>query len=299
MQLVIVGSIGIDTIETPTAKREDILGGSVSYACAASSFFTNVGMVGVVGDDFPAEYTELYENFGIDLQGLQKVPGETFRWSGVYEENMNNRTTISTELNVFETFSPDVPEGYRDTPYLLLGNITPALQLKVLDQMNGLKFVVADTMDLWINIARDELLEVISKVDMLALNDSEARLLTGEYNLSKCAEAIRDMGPKYVIVKKGEHGAMLLSEDGVFIVPAYPCENVCDPTGAGDSFAGGFMGYIAEQGNVDDETVRHALVNGSVVASIGVEGFSLDNLAATDREAIDARLAEFLEMIRV
>jgi sugar/nucleoside kinase (ribokinase family) len=299
INLVIVGSIGIDTIETPAEKKEEILGGSVSYACAASSFYTGVGMVGIVGDDFPEEYTALYEKFGIDLAGLQKVPGKTFRWSGVYEENMNNRNTLSTDLNVFESFDPEMPEEYRDAPYLLLGNITPELQLNVLSQMNNLKFVVADTMDLWINIAKDALLDVISKVDMLTLNDSEARLLTGEHYLGKCAEAILEMGPRYVVIKKGEHGAMLVSADGIFLVPAFPVKTVVDPTGAGDSFAGGFMGYIAEKDSVDENIVREALLNGSVVASMGVEDFSLDNLARLDRDAIDARLKEFVEMIRV
>lgn len=299
VNLVIVGSIGIDTIETPAEKREDILGGSVSYACAASSFYCRTGMVGVVGEDFPSKYTELYEMFGIDLAGLQKVPGKTFRWSGVYEENMNNRRTISTELNVFESFEPVMPEVYSDAPYLLLGNIMPELQLSVLSQMNNLKFVAADTMDLWINIAKEPLIDVISRVDMLTLNDSEARLLTGRHYLGECAEDILAMGPRYVVIKKGEHGAMLVSADGIFLVPAYPLRSVFDPTGAGDTFAGGFMGYISEKGNSEENTVRMALVIGSVVASMGVEAFSLDNLARINRTDIDTRLAEFLEMIRV
>ncbi|MCK5850591.1 MAG: bifunctional hydroxymethylpyrimidine kinase/phosphomethylpyrimidine kinase [Kiritimatiellae bacterium] len=297
--LVVVGSIGIDTIETPFDRKEDLLGGSVSYACAAASLYGGVGMVGVVGDDFPQEYTAFYERQGIDLQGMQRVSGKTFRWSGVYDDDMINRRTLSTELNVFETFSPDLPESYRAAQFLLLGNISPELQAHVFSQAENPRFVVVDTMDLWINIARDELVNVISKADMLTLNDSEARLLTGEYNLRKCATAMLDMGPQYVVIKKGEHGAMLISKEGIFLVPAFPVDQVRDPTGAGDSFAGGFMGALARNGNTDESSVRHALLHGSVVASFGVEAFSLDAFADLTPDNIDKRLTELKRMMSV
>jgi sugar/nucleoside kinase (ribokinase family) len=299
VELVIVGSIGLDTVETRHDRREDLLGGSVSYACAAASFYVQPGMVGVVGTDFPDRYVDLYRTFGIDLTGLERAEGETFRWSGVYEADMINRRTLSTDLNVFETFSPKLPEEYRHAPYLMLGNISPELQLHVLAEATGAQFVVADTMDLWINIAREPLCDLISKVNMLTLNDSEVRLLTGEYNLLRCAESVLAMGPEYVVIKKGEHGAMLVSRSGVFLLPAYPVAEVHDPTGAGDSFAGGFMGYLAEKGATDEQTVREALLHGSVVASFDVEAFSLNRLETLDRKDIDQRLAELRRMMSV
>ncbi len=299
VSLVIVGSIGLDTIETKFDKRENLLGGSVSYACAAASFFTRTGMVGVVGTDFPEEYMACYKKFGIDLDGLMTEEGKTFHWSGVYEDDMINRRTLATELNVFADFAPELPESYRDAPFILLGNISPELQLHVLSQARSPKFVIADTMDLWINIADEPLMDVISKVNMLTLNDSEARLLTQEHNLKTCAKKILDMGPDYVVIKKGEHGAMLVTRDGIFLVPAYPVDEVHDPTGAGDSFAGGFMGYLAKQGEVTDRVVKEALLCGSVVASFGVEAFSLESLESLTIEQIDARLTELKEMIQL
>ena len=299
VQLVTVGSIGIDTVETPRIRREDLLGGSVSYACAAASFFTDVGMVGIVGDDFPVAYTDLYKRFGIELAGLRQVPGRTFRWSGVYEADMINRRTLSTDLNVFETFRPELPEAYRKAPYVLLGNISPELQLHVLDQVEASDMVVADTMDLWINTAPDALRELIGRVNMLMLNDSEARLLTGRHDLRGCAETILGWGPQYVVVKKGEHGAMLVSSDGIFMVPAYPVVDVQDPTGAGDAFAGGAMGALAEAGASDEQAVRRSLLAGAAVASFGVEAFSLDRLAQLDRIEIDGRIDELRAMMRV
>ena len=296
VDLVVVGSIGIDTIETPFDRKADLLGGSVSFACAAASPFARVGMVGVVGDDFPEEHVALYRSFGIDLDGLQTLPGKTFRWSGVYDADMINRETISTELNVFESFSPDLPETYRDAPYILLGNISPELQLHVLSQVRSPRFVAADTMDLWINISRRALMDVIRKVDMLTLNDSEARLLTGEHNLKRCAGIIREWGPKYVVIKKGEHGAMLLSDEGIFIVPAFPVERVVDPTGAGDSFAGGCMGRLAALEVVDEKALRQSLLYGAVVASFGVQEFSLSALDGLSDDTIDTRISELREM---
>jgi sugar/nucleoside kinase (ribokinase family) len=299
VDLVIVGSIGLDTIETKFEKREDLLGGSVSYACAAASFFAKTGMVGVVGSDFPAEYRDRYSAFGIDLEGLVTEEGKTFRWSGSYEDDMINRRTLSTELNVFADFTPELPEHYRDAPFILLGNISPELQLHVLAEARNPKFVIADTMDLWINIADEPLMELIEKVDLLTLNDSEARLLTQEHNLKLCAKKILDMGPDYVVIKKGEHGAMLVSRDGVFLVPAYPVDAVHDPTGAGDSFAGGFMGYLAQQGEVTGKVVKEALLCGSVVASFGVEAFSLERLQQLTLEQIEQRLADLKSMIQL
>ncbi len=291
--LVIVGSIGIDTIETPREKRVEILGGSVSYACAAASFFVQTGMVGVVGTDFPAEHRALWKRMGIDLAGLQTEEGKTFRWSGVYEENMDNRETLLTELNVFETFSPELPDVYCDAPYLFLGNIHPALQLHVLEQVHSPKFVLIDTMDLWINIARDELVEVVGKCDMLTLNESEARLFTGSDSLTEAAEILLGMGPRFVLIKKGESGSMLVSKENAFSIPAYKLDSFKDPTGAGDTFAGGLMGALAESAQIDEEAIRRAMVYGSVTAAFGVEEFSLDRLATLDRVQIDARVEEF------
>lgn len=299
VNVVIVGSIGLDTIETPFEKRESLLGGSVSYACAAASFFTGVGMVGVVGTDFDDDHMAVYRQFGIDLDGLQQVEGRTFRWSGVYDADMINRQTLSTELNVFEHFMPVMPESYRGADYVLLGNIAPELQLHVLDQVESPEFIVADTMDLWINIAREKLLDVIGRVDMLMLNDSEARLLTDKYHLRSCAEAIRAMGPRYVVIKKGEHGAMLFGPDGLFIVPAYPVEAVTDPTGAGDTFAGAMIGHLAQNGGVSDGALRAALLHGAVVASYGVEAFSLNRLIALTAGDISGRAAELRTMLTV
>ena len=233
------------------------------------------------------------------MRGPRAVAGKTFRWSGVYEEDMINRRTLSTDLNVLETFSPELPESYRDAPFILLGNILPELQLHVLAEARSPKFVIADTMDLWINIAKESLLEVIGKVNMLTLNDSEARLLTDEHNLKICAQKILDMGPDYVVIKKGEHGSMLVTRSGIFLVPAYPVDDVIDPTGAGDSFAGGFMGYLAGKGEVTDANVKEALLCGSVVASFGVESFSLESLKTLTAEQIEVRLDELKEMTRI
>jgi len=295
--LVIVGSIGIDTIETPREKRVEILGGSVSYACAASSFFVQTGMVGVVGTDFPAEHRTLWEGMGIDLAGLQTEEGKTFRWSGVYEENMDNRRTLLTELNVFENFSPELPEAYCDAPYLFLGNIHPALQLHVLEQVHSPKFILIDTMDLWINIAHDELVAVVGKCDMLTLNESEARLFTGKDSLDEAATELLAMGPRFVLIKKGESGSMLVSKEESFSIPAYKLDDFKDPTGAGDTFAGGLMGAFAESGKISEEAIRRAMIYGGVTAAFGVEEFSLERLATLDRAQIDARTAEFKALL--
>lgn len=297
IDVVIVGSIGLDDIETPFEKRTGLLGGSLSYACPSASFFAGSGMVGVVGDDFPEKYMSLYESFGIDLDGLKKADGKTFRWSGVYDKDMINRRTIFTELNVFGSFVPDLPDSYRSAPFIMLGNISPSLQLHVLSQATRPKFVAADTMDLWINTARKDLDRVVASVDMLTLNDSEARLLTGKHNLKQCTESIMKMGPRYVVIKKGEHGAMLACRTGLFLLPAYPVDAVLDPTGAGDSFAGAFMGRLAEIRKVSDRTIREALMYGSVVASFCVEGFSVDGLRRLKRNDIERRMTALRKMM--
>ncbi len=299
LELVVVGSIGIDTIETPWSRQEGVLGGSVSYACAGSSFFASTGMVGVVGEDFPAQNIELYRRLGIDVVGLEHKPGKTFRWSGVYSEDMNHRKTLSTELNVFAEFSPKLPDDYRNTPYLFLANIAPSLQLHVLAQMKAVKFVAMDTMDLWINTAREPLLEVIAAVNLVTLNESEARLLAEEHNLIKAAKKIRALGPTYVLVKKGEHGAMLFGPDGIALIPAVPLDEVIDPTGAGDVFAGGLMGYLAQHQEVNESRLRHAMVRGAVMASFGVEAFGLHQLQRLTLPEIEQRVADFERMIRI
>ena len=293
IDLTIVGSIGIDTIETPSERREDVLGGSASYAAAAAAFFCRPGMTGVVGSDFPCEFLERWKTMGIDLEGLQTVEGKTFRWSGVYEDNMDNRRTLSTELNVFETFSPELPERYRAAPYLFLGNIHPALQLHVLEQVRDSRFILIDTMDLWIEVDREELCKVVGKCDMLTLNESEARLLSGEEGLLRAARALLDLGPKFVLIKKGGNGSMLVSRDGLFLLPAYPLESFKDPTGAGDSFAGGLMGALAASGRTDETAIRRAMVAGTVAASFGVEMFGLDRLAEIGRSDLEERTEAF------
>ncbi len=296
VKLVVVGSLGLDTIETAREQRFEILGGSASFACAAASFFAKTGMVGVVGDDFPVEHRALFERMQIDLHGLQQVPGKTFRWSGVYEVDMNTRHTRSTDLNVFADFSPALPDGYREAPYVFLANIHPALQSHVLDQMTKPRFVAADTMDLWINTARAELAALVKRVDLLLLNDSEARHYTGQHSLIRAAHAILEQGPRYVMVKKGEHGAMLFSREHIALMPAFPLSDVLDPTGAGDSFAGGFMGALAELDHASERAIRRAMAYGNIVASFGVEAFSLEGYQGLEREQIEARMALFREM---
>ena len=299
-KLVVVGSIGLDTVRTPSAVREDVLGGSVSYACAAASHFVRTGMVGVVGTDFPPAGRTLFRRLGIDLRGLQIESGRTFRWSGVYARNMNNRRTLKTELNVFESFQPRLPPSYRRAPFVFLANIAPALQLHVLDSMAARPaFVMADTMDLWIRIANADLRRLVARVDLLTVNESEAHHFTGRRNLVLAARELLEMGPSHVLIKRGEYGSILFSRDGIRIVPAFPLETVADPTGAGDAFAGGLMGFLAAGGRVSTPAIVRAMQYGSVVASFNVEAFSLDRLAAVDRAAIEARTALFRRMCRV
>lgn len=296
-KLVIVGSIGIDHIFTPSAERPSLLGGSASYACAAASFFTPAGMVGVVGDDFPEDFLELYKSFSVDLTGLQRRPGRTFSWTGRYEENMDNRETLETVLGVFESFEPVLPESYKTASHVFLGNMAPDLQLHVLNQVENPLFVMADTMDLWINIARERLTEVIGRVHMLTLNESEAHLLTGAHNLVEAAAKLRAMGPAYVLIKRGGNGSMLFSESGIYIQPAFPLATVTDPTGAGDTFAGALMGWLAFKNTCAEREIRQAMIRGSVVAAFGVEAFSLERLSALTRGEVQERSQELLAMM--
>src|SRR5712671_6157870 len=256
MSVLIVGSTALDSIKTPTAENPRLLGGSASHAGVAASFFSPVKLVGVVGDDFPKKYIQLYRKHGIDLEGLQIKPGKTFHWSGEYELNMNNRRTLLTELGVFETFTPTLPTAHQRTPFVLLANIAPSLQHHVLDQCRGAKFVVADTMDLWLNIALNDLVKLLKRIDGFALNDSEAHQLTKEDNVFAALKKIHKLGPKYVIIKKGSHGSILSSPRGFFICPAYPLHKVVDPTGAGDAFVGALMGYLATAKGAVDENIR-------------------------------------------
>jgi sugar/nucleoside kinase (ribokinase family) len=297
IELWIVGSIGIDDIKTRNADRKNLLGGSVPYSTAAASFFARTGAVGVVGSDFPAAFERRWRAFGIDLAGVQRKEGATFRWACEYDANMIERTTLQTELGVFASFMPELPAAYRRAPFVLLGNIQPELQAHVLDQAEGAEFVALDTMNLWIDIARPALRKVIRRVDLLTVNDGEARMLTGKWNLCECAEAIFKMGPSYVVIKKGEHGALLFSKKGVFIVPAFPVRKLVDPTGAGDSYAGTFMGYLARAGRVTDGLMREALVYASAVASFGVEGFSLERFEKLTSGAVKARVRELTRMM--
>ena len=296
IKLVIVGSIGIDSIETPYAKEKNILGGSASYACVAASFFSNIGMIGVIGSDFPNSFKKLWKDMDINLDGLQIQEGKTFRWSGKYEENMDNRETISTELNVFENFQPSIPNSYKNVPYLFLGNIHPKLQLDVLNKMNSPKFVLIDTMDLWINTAKKELEEVISKSNMLTLNESEARLYTNKNDLICAAKELLKIGPDYILIKKGINGAILYSKDSIFLLHAYPVGACCDPTGAGDSFAGGLMGFLSKYDTINEKTIREAMAYGTITASFGIEEFSLNKFQKINKKDIDNRFSKFLKM---
>ena len=296
IRLWVVGTVGIDTITTRKGRFENQLGGSVTYAGAAASFFTRVGSVGVVGSDFPDAFMERYLKLGMDVAGIQFEQGPTFHWEGVYESDMVNRRTVRTDLGVLETFAPQLPESYRDAPFVLLGNINPDLQLRLLDQARGARFVAVDSMDLWINCARATLVKVIGRSHLVTLNDGEARQLTGQFNLRQCATALFDMGVEYVLIKKGEHGALLFSREGLAIIPAYPVQEVCDPTGAGDVYAGAFMGYLAEHGSVDPAALRQALLHASAVAAFGVEDLSTTRLEALTRAEIDTRAKELREM---
>jgi sugar/nucleoside kinase (ribokinase family) len=298
MSVLIVGSTALDSIKTPKSENPRLLGGSASHAAVAASFFSPVKLIGVVGEDFPKKYIELYRRHKIDLSGLQTLPGKTFHWSGEYEVNMNNRRTLLTELGVFETFTPVLPKLHQATPFVLLANIAPALQHHVLDQMRRPKFVVADTMDLWLNIALPDLLKLLPRIDGFVLNDSEAHQLTKEDNVFAALKKIHKLGPKYVIIKKGSHGSILSGPKGIFICPAYPLHTVEDPTGAGDSFVGGMMGWLAAAKGAIDANIRRAMVYGSVTASFCCEGFGLTRTTKVKRADIEKRVKELEKLTR-
>ncbi|MSV36360.1 MAG: sugar kinase [Bryobacterales bacterium] len=299
MSLVVVGSVAYDGVETPHGKVERMLGGACTYIALAASYFTPTSIVGVVGDDFDPQDADLLSGRNIDLNGLERVPGKTFFWQGVYSADMNDRTTVRTDLNVFADFNPKLPAAYREHPYLLLGNIQPALQRSVRAQMNGARLVGGDTMNYWINDYRGELLDTLKEWDFLLINDSEARLLSGESNLRRAAAKIVEMGPHTLVVKRGEFGALLFQKDRYFSVPGFLLDIVLDPTGAGDCFAGGFIGYLAEQGidaasgSIDHAAARRAVIYGSVMGSFCCEEFGVDRFRSLTRGEIDARFQEF------
>lgn len=290
----VVGSVALDNVETPNGNADNVLGGACSYFSVGASFFAPVNLVGVVGRDFPEAERRFLVERGINIEGLEETVGDTFRWHGRYHENMNIRDTLDLKLNVFESFQPKLPESYRSSEFVFLANIQPTLQADVLSQLDAPQYVGADTMDHWINTAPKELRTLLSQVDLLSINDSEAMLLAGESNVVRAARKILAMGPRHLIVKRGEYGALQFSENEIFAVPAFPLENVVDPTGAGDSFAGGLFGSLAADGEVTSMTLRRAIVYGTVVASFTVEDFGLTRLKALERDEIDARYRQFM-----
>ncbi len=302
MSLLVVGSVAFDAIETPFGKSDKIIGGAGTYISLASSYFTdNLGIVSVVGDDFPNATIAHLEKRGIDTAGLQVKPGEkSFFWSGKYHNDMNTRDTLATELNVLENFDPIVPEKHRDASFLMLGNLTPAVQLQVIEQMTTRpKLIVLDTMNFWMDVALEELKAVIAKVDVLTINDEEARQLSGEYSLVKAAQKIMAMGLKYLVIKKGEHGALLFNTNSeVFFAPALPLEEVFDPTGAGDSFAGGFIGYLANTKDISFENMKRAIIYGSAMASFCVEKFGTERIENLNQGELDERVQDFVDLVQ-
>ena len=298
MSILVVGSTALDSVETPFGKADDVLGGSAIYFSTAASYFSNVSIVAVVGDDFPLDKIEFLKSKGVDLSGLTVEKGKSFRWGGKYTHDFNNRETLFTELNVFENFNPQIPDNLKNTPYVFLANIQPDLQLKVLEQINNPKLVVMDTMNFWIDGTLDSLKEIIKKIDILIINDSETQQLADESNLFKAAKKIQAMGPKILVIKKGEHGAILVSNDSYFCAPAYPLEQIYDPTGAGDTFAGGFVGYLARTDNLSDANLRKAIIYGSTLASFCVEKFSIEKTKNLTEQEIDERYNEFINLTK-
>jgi sugar/nucleoside kinase (ribokinase family) len=299
MSLVVTGTVAFDAIETPFGKTDKIVGGAATYAClAASYFYKHVKMVGVVGDDFPKEDIQSFQNHGISTEGLQVKAGEkSFFWSGKYHNDMNSRDTLATDLNVLADFDPILPESYQDCEFLLLGNLSPQVQQTTIQRLkNRPKLIVLDTMNFWMDIALDELLATLKLVDVLTINDAEARQLSGEYSLVKAAEKILQMGPSYLIIKKGEHGALLFHENQVFSAPALPLAEVFDPTGAGDTFAGGFIGYLAKVGTINFNNMKNAIIYGSALASFCVEKFGTERIKNLSEDEISARVKEFVSL---
>ena len=301
MSLLTVGTVAFDDIETPSGRAEKVVGGACTYISLAASYFVSpVRVVSVVGDDFPEETLDYLRRRGVDLEGLQIKKGEkSFYWSGRYHSNFNSRDTLETQLNVLASFDPVLPENYRNSDYLMLGNLTPELQMQVLDQLSHRpKLVALDTMNFWMDIALADLLKVIEKVDVLTVNDEEARQLSGEHALLKAAKVIHEMGPKYLIIKKGEHGALLFHRGQIFFAPALPLAEVVDPTGAGDSFAGGFMGWIAKTNDTSFENMKRAVIYGSAMASFCVEAFSIDRLKGLTPAMIENRVEQFADLVK-
>lgn len=293
MDILVIGSVAFDSVETPFGRGDDVLGGSATYFSTSASFFTGVQLVAVVGEDFPEEPRQFLRSRGVDLDGLQTRPGQTFRWKGRYGYDLNEAHTLETHLNVFETFHPQLPENYRQAKYVFLANIDPELQLEVLQQVERPQLIACDTMNFWIEGKRDALVRTLGHVDILVINEAEVRQLAGEANLVKASRAVLAMGPKTLVVKRGEYGVLVFSAHSVFSAPAYPLEEVFDPTGAGDTFAGGFMGYLAATDNPTEETIRKATVFGSVMASFTVEDFSLNRLRKLGWAEIEDRFRHF------
>lgn len=294
--VLIVGSVALDDVKTPFGEVKNALGGAAVYSSIAASYFAPVRLVGVVGEDFPEKHVKFLSLRGIDLAGMQRVPGKTFRWSGLYDFDLNQARTLDTKLNVFQHFRPAIPEEYRDSKYVFLANIDPELQLQVLDQVRAPKLTICDTMNFWIENKRDRFLELLKKVNIAFMNDAEARQLCGAFSLTKAARQIIELGPSVVIIKKGEHGAIMVTDSAYFAAPSYPLEEVKDPTGAGDSFAGGFIGYIAYTDDISESNLRKATIYGSTLASFNVEDFSLRRLASLTPEEIMARYCEFKQI---
>ncbi|MEQ8705135.1 MAG: PfkB family carbohydrate kinase [Phaeodactylibacter sp.] len=300
MSLLAVGTVAFDDIETPFGRAEKVVGGAATYITLAASYFTDhLKIVSVIGDDFPQAELDFMSSRGIDLQGLQVKKGEkSFFWAGKYHDNMNDRDTLDTQLNVLADFKPVLPDSYKDAEFLMLGNLTPSVQSEVIDQLNNRpKFIALDTMNFWMDTAMESLLQVLKKIDGLIINDEEARQLSGEHSLVKAAEVIHGMGPKHLVIKKGEHGALLFEGGKVFFAPALPLAEVFDPTGAGDTFAGGFMGYIARTGDLSFENMKRAVIYGSAMASFCVEKFGIERMKELNNKAINKRIARFVDLV--
>jgi len=297
LSILVVGSVAFDSVKTPYGEAEESIGGSATYFSAAASFYTPVDIVAVVGRDFPRESLQFLSERHVDLSGLEVADGQTFRWAGEYEPNMNDRQTLDTQLNVFADFHPNLTDRHREQPFVFLANIDPELQGSVLHQTIHPKLIVCDTMDFWISGKREALLETLTKVDVLIINDSEARELVDDYNLARAANQILDLGPRAVVIKRGEHGATLITNGTYFSVPAFPVLTVIDPTGAGDSFAGGFVGYLAKSQDTSDTGLKNAMVHGSVMASFNVEDFSIRRLESLTQHEIDLRYERFIDML--
>ncbi len=297
MSVLVVGSVALDSVETPFGKADDVLGGSATFFSASASHLTQVNVVGVVGNDYPVAQLEQLKKRGVDFSGLEQADGPSFRWRGRYSHDLNSAETLETHLGVFSHFSPKIPEKLRSSPYVFLANIDPRLQLDVLEQVKDPKLVACDTMNFWIQSRRPELLKLLERVDLVTLNDGEARQLTEKSNLVQAAQWILSRGPKHVLIKKGEHGAFMFTRDSVFFAPAFPLESVFDPTGAGDSFAGGFIGYIAKTGDLSEANMRRAVVHGSVMGSFAVEKFSIERLMTVTKAEIDQRVKQLRRLV--